>query len=392
MKVAILDRQVLNAMPPLDVAAYLRLNRWQNAPYLGDKAFSWTGTDKMGDKVVMLQPLLTEFGDYADRMAEILHTLERCEQRSQLAIHSDILTVTTDVIRVRVTADEAFGGSIPLEDGPSLVQSARDMLRAAACSASAPKPAWLRRRPEEAEEYMRRTRLGQTEHGSFVLRILSKVPPAIDGDMFEEPFERRVTKTLSAGLEQARVTAQDGAIQRPPSGSEIGELLSAVEKGLSYNLCDSLANLGTAGSEAEREVDVAISWAAVRRPPTDTPAHFRFSRDSFAYIRAVGRRLRHIAPQDDFEIEGQVIRLDQSKTAEKITVRAPVDGQPRHVRMDLPEAFRAHAIHAYDQRSTIRCEGELVSEGNGFRLSNVRGFQVIAEGQSLHSAEENGSV
>ena len=106
----------------------------------------------------------------------------------------------------------------------------------------------------------------------------------------------------------------------------------------------------------------------------------------------MGRRLRHIAPQDDFEIEGQVIRLDQSKTAEKITVRAPVDGQPRHVRMDLPEAFRAHAIHAYEQRSTIRCEGELVSEGNGFRLINVRGFQVIAEGQSLHSAEENGSV
>ena len=373
MKVAILDSQVLAAMPPLDVAAYLRLHGWQSEPYFGDKAFLWSTSDPMGSKAAILQPLLTEFGDFADRMAEMLHTLERCEQRNQLAIYSDILTVSTDVIRVGVLSDASSGGSIPLEEGPTLVQSSRDMLRAAACSASAPKPAWLRRRPEAADDYMRRTQLGQTEHGSFVLRILSKVPPAIEGDLFEDPFERQVTKKLADGLDQARVAAQAGAVLRPQS-----ELMNAVGKGLSFNLCDSLATLGSAGGNTERQVDVAISWAAVRRPPSDTPAHFRFTRDSFAYIRAVGRQLRYIEPQEDFEIEGHVVRLDQSQQAEKIAVRAVFDGQPRHVRIELPVEFRPDAIRAYEQRSLVHCEGELVSEGNGFRLKNVRGFRVFA--------------
>ena len=51
------------------------------------------------------------------------------------------------------------------------------MVLAAACSLREPRPVYGARNDREANEFMRRVRLGQTEVGSFVVTILSPVVP-----------------------------------------------------------------------------------------------------------------------------------------------------------------------------------------------------------------------
>ena len=68
---------------------------------------------------------------------------------------------------------------IPLEDGALLARSARGMMLAAACSTYERRRAFHTRKPQVAVDYMKGLSLGQTEIGSFVLTVISPVPPRL---------------------------------------------------------------------------------------------------------------------------------------------------------------------------------------------------------------------
>src|SRR5205085_12125014 len=128
-------------------------------------------------------------------------------ERDELATYRDLIGADRDVIRVR-----AFGaddnGSVPLDAGVKIVTQARDMLLAAACAVKSPQPLYRAGANKEAIEYMRRVKLGQTEHGSFVVTLLAPVPPFLEpqfdstcASLEDEPMERMVTRRLMAALE-----------------------------------------------------------------------------------------------------------------------------------------------------------------------------------------------
>ena len=56
----------------------------------------------------------------------------------ELSLYRDLVTADRDVIRVRAGGKD--DGAVALSDGVSLVSGARDMLLAAACSLSNPRP------------------------------------------------------------------------------------------------------------------------------------------------------------------------------------------------------------------------------------------------------------
>jgi hypothetical protein len=64
-----------------------------------------------------------------------------------------------------------------VQEGVEAVHHVRGLMMAAACTAVQPR-AWFRsRKPAQAEQYLRQVRLGQTEQGSYVLTVQSRVPP-----------------------------------------------------------------------------------------------------------------------------------------------------------------------------------------------------------------------
>lgn len=95
MKVVITDIRALSALSPTAVTAYLRARGWTVTE--SDAAFAVFERSRGEDKVGLDVPLRPSSGDYARRVAELLHNLELLEDRSQLEICHDIVNADLDV-------------------------------------------------------------------------------------------------------------------------------------------------------------------------------------------------------------------------------------------------------------------------------------------------------
>ena len=223
--------------------------------------------------------------------------------------------------------------------------------------------------------YLHKTRLGQTEHGSFVVRVLSKVSPPVGQDPdTATPFEREVTLRLSSGLSQT-----ESAAVKVATSDVLDWIEGAVAKGLSANLCDSIAQMGS--DEGDREIRIAISWAASRQLPAEVPSSFLFAPDTLDYVKSTGQYLKKLSTDEDFELEGIVTRMAQAGSGEDVIVKGLIDGHERRNSDDVAgEVSRFLAIRAYDERMDIRCKGNLIHEKSRYRLAEVKGFELIDSG------------
>jgi hypothetical protein len=379
VKVTIRDKETLSSIHPLDVAAYLRSHGWHEAAVEPGKVAWWTWTDPAGNPFEVLLPLDRRLADFAYRMSDILKALEVAEQRTQIEILRDIEATSADLVRIPATYPEAGDGTMPLEDEIAFSQHVRDLVLAAACSTVEPRPAYQSRKPTQAMDYLRNVRVGQTERGSYVLTIVSRVAPALTAPapgmllaLPEEPFERQVTATLA----QALTAAQSAAIRAASTGS-IDEFDAVVGQGVSANLCEALAGLERFTS-GDQGLAVAFSWSPTRPSPSDAPRRVVLPKDALPFIREAGRLFRARNPREDFELHGLVVRLDrpQGATTGKVTIFGFVDGQPRNIVVELGEADYKLAIQAHQDRVQVVCFGDLVKEGRGFQLRNPHHFSL----------------
>jgi len=366
VRASIRDAHVLAAIRPLEFVAYLRAKGWHQVP---PSSSLWSTWIREGDFELTL-PLERSLGDFALRMADALRTLEIVEDRSQIEILSDLLTASADVLRLRVADGDASDGTLPLEHGAQLVANARDLMMAGACAAIAPRAIYQTRKPQQAMAYLRQVRLGQTELGSYTVTVISRVPPGLEisptGVLFEieEPFERRVTTTLSIAVSAVRRAAELAA-----STGRFEEFQAAVPKGVSANLCDAIFGLA-GGHESERSVEIGFSWAQSRPLQSRDAKRIVFPRDMIPVIEEAARLFRETSPQEDFELRGPVVKLERAEGAAigRVTVLGFIDGQPRKVFLELPAAEYHKAVQAHDNQQTVSCRGSLIREGSAFML------------------------
>ena len=123
---------------------------------------------------------MAPLADYARRVMNILETLSKVEQRDDRAILRDLSLASFDLVRVLMPEDSA-DGSVSVSSGVTAFQESQNLLLAAACSASRPQRVFRAGSHQEASEYMNSVRFGQTEMGSFVVTLLSPVPPRLVG-------------------------------------------------------------------------------------------------------------------------------------------------------------------------------------------------------------------
>jgi hypothetical protein len=379
MKVTIRDPQTLAAVRPLDLAAYLRTRGWQERERSAGRSAIWTLTQS-GDEFEILLPLDNTYRDYPQRIADLLKTLEQVEDRSQLEVIADVTTTSTDVVRIRTLANGNQAGTIGLEAGVELVRHSREMMLAAACAAVEPRSRYPSRKPDRAVRYLDSLALGQTERGSYVLTILSPVPPVLAASLQAdeadpEPFERRVTRTLAEAAFAARE-----AVEQSVATGKLEPFERAVQRGVSANLCDALAGLHSA-SHGER-LELGIAWAPARRPPSTTRSVIHITRDAAQVLKEASRIFRRTEPENSFELSGYVIALkrDEGQEAGAVTLSALVEQNVRKVRLVLDAVAYEQAIEAHQAEQLVRCEGSLVRSGGGFVLRDPRGFTLVSGG------------
>jgi len=374
MNVRITDRKVFESLHATDVVAYLRSEGWELAGRYSDMATLWNRENSQ-----ILIPQDASFGDFSRRMAEALNTLAEVEHRSQLQILRDLTTATSDVIRLRVFSSSITDGSVVLEGGVTLFESAKDIVLSGARAAFFPRAYYRSRLPGPADEYMRKVRLGQTEQGSYIVNIICPVSPELPpldpavAASIEEPYDRRVTRTLAGALHKSATAARDAAVK-----PDMALFTSAVRDGVSANLCAALADIGEVIEDGQIEVD--FSWARSRTKPNVPSSHIFVPHDSVPIMREAARVLRETFLDNNFELIGPVVRLQSTNAATggEVLVYAEVDTW-RKVRLCLEGPLYEEAVRAHKEGLEVHCRGSLKKEGRYFTLRDVREFVVEEE-------------
>ncbi len=378
MRATIRDQQILAKVGPLDLSAYLRTRGWREQERSAGRFAIWT-LGRNGDCFEVLLPLDATYRDYALRVGELLRTLEAVEERSQLELLADVATSFADLVRIRALSNGSHEGSIGLAAGIELMRNARELMLAAACAAIEPRQHYPSRKFDQAMQYLDSLELGQTERGSYVVTILSPVPPALRDSPAadtDEPLARRVTRTLLDAATAARAAAEESA-----ATGKLQPFHRAVQRGVSANLCDALAGLHRA-SGGDR-LELGISWASARRPQVSVPTKLHFTRDSAQVLREASRIFKETGVEEAFELLGYVIALKREEGSETGTgtVSGLVDGSLRKVRIELAGAAYERAIEAHKTQHPVRCEGELTREGRSFVLREPHGFTIAPEAE-----------
>eukprot|EP01037_Dinobryon_pediforme_P016880 gene16880-17066_t len=206
MKVNITDYSVLNSITPEALNAYVRAEGWRSGESYRTHSTIYT-KDGISSEIII--PKTHDLGDYVNVVADLLRFFARLEDRDELEILKDLSTADKD-----------------------------DLVLSAACAAWRRQYSYRAGKVAEAEEYMSRLRLGQTEHGSYVINLLSPVPPVIEEqpdlwpDKTQETHSRRVTRYLADGLDAAAK-----AIETYNSSPGSSAFIDAVKSGVSANLC-----------------------------------------------------------------------------------------------------------------------------------------------------------
>jgi hypothetical protein len=232
---------------------------------------------------------------------------------------------------------------------------------------------------------LQKCRLAQTEQGSFVVRIVVPVPPALSRTLVEadgqdeipqdEPYERRATLYLMSGLQ----TIESAIVAGRPEN-----ILRGVRQGVSANLCDALVAMAPAHPQAT--LKVSMIWSRARpRVPRWLRAEVSLAQGHFAVIGEASRQLRDGGEGRRQRVSGLVIGLRAepprllNPLEGRVLIRAEVEGRSSRVCFVLGQADYVRACDAHRDRSRITVTGVLQRDARSgmFELLQPRDFQVL---------------
>jgi hypothetical protein len=368
------------SLQPLDVAAYLRARGWSLADEdarvaVWEKAPS--APDDRAAPLELQQPLHSDWRDYPRRVQHLVETVSEAEGRRVEAVLRDMSSSTWDTMRVRAVAADADEGSLSVDDAGRLLTCIERVMLAGACAALRPQQrAYHSRKPAAAVEFVRALRVGQTERGSFVWTVQSRIPPQVPiGADEPEPFARRAVRVAAEAL-----CSLADAARRETAAGGLTAFEAAIPAGVSADLCEAVGLLEEPNSSLQR-VEFQVSWALIRPAPPVPAPPATFARDALAVVKAAGRALRERLPVEDFELTGYVIELARAGDldAGNATIAATIDGTPRKVAVALRDDDWRQAHAALGRRQRVTCEGLLRKQRGGFSLESVRDFVVERE-------------
>jgi hypothetical protein len=279
--------EIAKSVSPQSAREYAKANGWEQVKE-GVKGRIYLfrhSEEKLRQLIVPMDATTT---DYAEMILEAASKLAAMEERPLDAVLNDLLLPNADILRFRLVEPEAANGSVPLQDGINLLEGAKKALLAAACSVVSPRSHHPRMSRTEADSLLASCKLGQTERGSYTMKIecpleaVEEEAPLLQG---HEPFVRRTTKLLlqsSQRIVQGIERDEVETIYEEQSGQPV----------ISSNLCDALLQMQSVKDDAT--LSLSAKWASIKPEPASTgiPTEVRFNPDYFPVISDIYTKLR----------------------------------------------------------------------------------------------------
>jgi hypothetical protein len=177
-----------------------------------------------------------------------------------------------------------------------------------------------------------------------------------------------------------------GLVSQAIQDGKPGQLLNAVTRGISANLCDALVMMRPPGDESRLEI--RVSWARTRpHLPADVPQSVSFPQEHFPVIEEVGRQLRTRATAGPERYRGNVLSVKKAlrpllpEVAGWMVLAAEVGGVPARVKVDLRADYFVPACDALRNDWWVEVEGTIRHDvkAHEYVLSDPSGFRVFKD-------------
>lgn len=292
---------------PTDLLRFLQAHGWRMLDRARDfrkYAFSHQAYPRRQ----LVYPMDADAPDYKESVFSVLEKFAEITGKAYAGVLSSVENFRNDVIRVRI-----FGRSndfdIPLSFASELVPSAEKIIKAAACTVLRPKLHHPRLTLTEANQLVEKSRFGQTEEGSFILKVSCPLDAlgaqsALGLSDEDAPFVRQVTHSFWKA-----VGGLANAIESDSLDAFVRELKTSDAPMVSSNFCEALYAMHD--EQIDNSVEFSVEPSVLSAVGVlDFQRHIRFQRDYFSRIEEVRRELRAVELYRDDTFVGTVERLD----------------------------------------------------------------------------------
>lgn len=379
MFVEITDENALRAISPLDLSGYIKSKGGTRKRDYREVAVVWEYQSKP-----ILIPKDKDLSDYSHVIASAISRISEIEDRTQLSVYNDLKNMGFDVIRVSSKSSSTNNGTILLENNVDLINNAKDMILAAACSAATGKSSYTSRKPQDAESFLKNIRMGQTEHGSYVLTILSPVAPDLtpaqiplplpNSSFEEEQYDLRVIPLLSTALSTMPIVAEAAS-----ASSSIEPFLENTSKGITSNLCDAIVGMyETTGDDGS--ISISINFSKNRKYPYKIFSQ-NFDGTFIPILKSASQYINSSQPQSEQIVRGVITDLHRRKGDDigRITIFDTYGKRPRAVSLFLEDDQYDKFTIVHKERRIVEVEGTIKKERNKLFIEPSSAIKILEE-------------
>ena len=324
-----------------NIREYLIKTGWTCDGELSNKGTIWHFNQIKYPDAEIILPSHNRIKDYADRIVILIKELSAVEDESPDFLIKRIENYSSDLVEIRVIHADVTEGSIPLDDGVMLYQNIREMLASAALSTITKQKNFSGRKPEDAQEYLRVVRFGQTEVGSYIVNVISPLNQKniIQDEIVTSSFSRLVTQTLAKSLnalnsiESQINDLNEDQILNNSNHNDIFERI--VDKGVSSNLCDAL--IGLTGVDKNRGFEITLMASEIIPHENDINVSIHFSSNIVSLLEKASNYYKENYVITGVTLTGQIKKLEREANKENgsVTIQTTVSGNKKMFLLNL---------------------------------------------------------
>lgn len=356
-----------------DIKSFLRSNGWHEITHPNRKLSVFHGPETdSGVPLELLLPSSNNFEDLTKRIYDSFLLISNLYEIDPSNLASILKGLNTDKFFVKLSPNDNFQYSIPLELAKKEVNGIRNLFLYAACSEKNALP--HHEHPSSIGYQMAdKIRFGHTFHGSFGFSVESPVVEELkQQNLFSPPIERRVIERIVRGIQST-----DKAVHM--KDPEI--LVTNFRYGFNSRMCEAIVEMG---EMMETPVELSVRWAS-NLPPTEDVMDFKsklIGEEEISYLKYAADKLKEVSPERTLII-GRVINLhsnDPIKEDGKRTIilkHSHEDYGNIDVRIELGISQYLQAIEAHKSRALLEIQGLLERKGSVWQLDAVSEVKLL---------------
>lgn len=374
MKFSEFDLNFLSAISFHSILKYFQSYDWKlvDPPLFKDIAILHKTVHEELEEILI--PRDQSFADFNDRVFDAFYSLAKFENIQLDDVVSDLLSIGSDVLRLRISGNNVQRGMISFLDEMSIKEGLKKILSSVACQILDPRPFYKKLHRGEADQLMRNCKIGQPENGSFVIKFYF---PVLDlnhisksSDEKGKPFARRVAEQLMISLSDLVSFIENNDYFKPSSSN------------FNANFCFGLVEMKP--SESLIDLDFQVAWSKEVAIDKNIPTKVKIQDSYIAKISKIGEDLKPIQEITQSNFIGKITGLHGSeiepgKVEGDITLALLVDEESKKTKAYLDSIFYSQACDAHKNGEYVQISGLFKEKPRISVLEDISDFMVISK-------------